>query len=435
MKNNTTARSFRIHDQLEQVRFLPWTLESTRMPYELSLDYGLDALGNLSEQPQPFAPDSVEHHLLNVIRTGDITPLLARGFILNERPGQGDISRNVSLYDPAANTCYTLGGIGLVKSDPDNRERFTLSDPLLNQRYRDHEANKNDPGGTRYVSEKGFVTIENNSRIGVMEYQSGPYHMVGKTLDCERMRKAGLTTPQYIAAGRIRNLADGRYGFSIYRSSLTPDFLPNLHLFLDQQARLKPLYFRFLQSKYAQLGFLHRQLGETHGQPTNTNTLVEIVAKDSPEGFDVRCQYKDFATLHKIPQTTRKTLKDGICPINIGKTILKSPKVAAMIYDLQLALTQELNVLILPLGMFPRTDHKLAYLLDSLPKLLIAVVRAYGINRPDQIQALLDFSLAPTLGAIERGLPAEQFNLVLGGVAAHAMFGFSEAYYNQIEVR
>jgi hypothetical protein len=259
--------------------------------------------------------------------------------------------------------------------------------------------------------------------------------MVGKVLDCERLRNSGLTAPNYIAAGRILNLARGRYGFSIYRSALTPDFLPNLHLYLDQQAQLKPNYHRFLQSKYAQLAHLHRQLGETHGQPTNTNTLAEIHPLGDGRNFGIRCQFKDFATMHRVPVQTRKTLTDGICPVNIGKTIVKSPHAAAMIYDLQLALTQELNVLLVPLRMIQQTDHQLAYLLDQIPRLLGSAIPAYGINAEGQIADMMNFILSPLVEAVKRGVPVLQFNQVVGGVAAHAMFGFSDAYHDQIEVR
>lgn len=95
----------------EGIRFSPYTLSSKRSKYNITQIYGLNEAGETSTEFIPFDPDSVEALLINVIRDGQVDKLIQRGLIFNERPSKGEISRNLSVYDPETNYCYTIGGL------------------------------------------------------------------------------------------------------------------------------------------------------------------------------------------------------------------------------------------------------------------------------------------------------------------------------------
>ncbi len=422
----------------EVVRFGAFALSSERMPFELQQTYGLDHKGELSTTFLPFPEDSVEQLMLDVMATGNVELIADRGLLLCERPSAKSAARSLAVYDPETALYYTLGGIGTLTPSQDSTETFVLRDPQPEKAYRDYLAeNELDLGGTVYFSDAGSEVFENASRLGVFAYDQGKYHLLKKTLDNEVVKQAGICAPDFIAAGKISNLDGGKWGFSIYRSYLTPEYLLNLHLFIDRNANLKPHYQRYLESKYQQLAHLHRKIGKMHGQPSNTNTMLELmpVGPRQDNQFTLRCQVKDYETLNALPTNTDTIVVDGICQLNIGRTILKSPLVAAMVYDLQLALTQEFNTLVVPVRMINDPEHQRTYLLHQIPLILSTVVAAYGINQAHQFNSLVDFTLRPMLQAMDAGLPVDKFNLIVGGVAAHAMFGFSDAYHSQIEVR
>ena len=310
-KNNPPLKSksveVTINGSPESIRFSPFRLSSVRKPFDITQEYGLDAQGNISKDFIPFAEDSREKILLDTLITGNIKLLTENGFILNERPQKGDISRNLAVYDPTTEYAYTIGGIGFIKSDPDDHTHFELCDPDLTQTYTAYQRKQGmHEGGTRFVNEGGFVELSNDNTLGTVPYDTGPYQIVRKMLETEKQQKQGINTPTYIAVGTINNLENGKYGFSIYRSALTPEYLLNLTMYLDKNANLKRNFSLFLQSKYQQIAHLHRKIGESHGQPSNTNTLAELVKVN--DDYQIKCQIKDFATNRPIPKNTNKTV-------------------------------------------------------------------------------------------------------------------------------
>lgn len=271
----------------------------------------------------------------------------------------------------------------------------------------------------------------NMSKIGTMEYESGPYHIVRKIEENIKLSNGGLNTPQFIAAGPIHNLDNGRFGFSIYRSHLTPEYMLNLSIYLDEKANFKQNYITFILSKYQQLALLHHKLGQTHGQPSNTNTLVEL--KVNSGNIELVCQIKDFETNHDIPLNTNKIIQDGICPVEIGLTIKKSPHVAAMIYDLQLAITQELNILFIPLQSISDDKIKYQFIVQKSITLIDIIVKAYKLS-PENTKNIQQFVVNAFTTAMNKGISISEYNNILGGLIGHAIFGFSKQYADQIEV-
>jgi len=422
-----------INGSPERIRFSPYRLTSIRKPFDITQEYGLDKQGNISKDFIPFTKDSREQILLDTVITGDIKNLTNHGFILNERPSRGDISRNLAVYDPKTEYSYTIGGIGFIKPDAEDHTHFELCDPDLSQIFTAYQKKQGmHEGGTRLVGEKGFVELRNDDNLGTIVYNTGPYHVVRKMLENEKVKNKGINAPTFIAAGPINSLANGKYGFSIYRSALAPEYMLNLPMYLDQNANLKNNYSLFLKSKYQQLAHLHREIGESHGQPTNTNTLAELIKKDNGD-YQIKCQIKDLATNRPLPKNTKKIVEDGICPEKIGVDVKKSPHIAAMIYDMQIALTQELNVLFIPLKMIKHNDTKLQYICKQTPFIINSIVEAYGINTGNT-QNIINFTLHHFISAIKKGIPVSSYSDIIGGVLAHALFGYSELYKDQIEM-
>lgn len=416
----------------EVVRFSPYRLSSERSEFDITQVYGLDANGETSIDFIPFESGSVEALLIDVIRDGRVERLEERGLILNERPLKGEISRNLSVYDPETNFCYTIGGLGLIRHDENDHTHFILSDPQVETIFSQYQGKrKKNVGGTCLFNEEGMYFTTNMSKIGTMEYESGPYHIVRKIAENIKLAKKGLNAPTFIAAGPIHNLENGKFGFSIYRSQLTPEYMLNLPLYLDQTAQFRNHYKTFIQSKYQQLALLHHQLGETHGQFSNTNTLIEIrIVNDE---IILACQVKDFETNHPVPKNTNKIIDEGICPIDIGIKVRKSPHVASMIYDLQLSITQELNVLFIPLQSITDTNMRFQFILQKTLELILLIVAAYGVN-PENTRAIQQFTINTFTAALNKGIDIANYNKILGGLISHAIYGFSKTYANQIEI-
>lgn len=415
-----------------KVRFSKCEIKSIRSVYEISQKWGLDAEGKLSEDFVPFEANSVEALLLDFVKSGRPEALLKAGLIYNEVPQHGEISRNVSLYDPKTNLCYTVGGIGLIDSVGKKKGVFQLKDPVLNSNYHAFQTKRGlNPGGTCTVSDKGLEFKSNKSKLGVIEYQTGPYSIIRKMTEAQKVREQGINSPEYIAAGLILNLDKGQFGFSIYRSQLTPDYLPNLHLFLGPNASFTHVFQQYLNSKYKQLAKLHHELKESHGQPTATNALLEV--KINNNNAELLCQIKDWATNTPLPAKTDKSITDGICEFNIGLTVKKSPYLAAMIYDLQLAITQDLNILVITSRALPNDQLKLNFIAEKSRGFIAFVVQAYGIE-PSNAGGIANFALQHLVNSVQKGHPIEEFNRILGGLVAHAIYGFSKEYGNQIEV-
>lgn len=415
-----------------KVRFSKCQIKSTRSVYKISQEWGLDPEGKLTRDFVPFQEGSVEQLLLEFVRDGDVTSLIDAGLLYNEVPQHGEISRNLSLYDPKTNLCYTVGGIGLIDSIDKKNGIFELKDPVLNSNFHAFQTKRGlNPGGTCTVSDKGLEFKSNKSKLGVAEYETGPYSINRKMTEAQKVREQGINSPVYIAAGPIVSLDKGQYGFSIYRSQLTPDYLPNLHMYLGQSASFTDAFKQYLGSKYHQLRILHHEINESHGQPTVTNALLEIRVKD--DKAELICQIKDWATNTPIPSKKEKSITDGICELNIGLTVKKSPHLAAMIYDLQLAITQDLNILLIALRALPNDQLKLNFVVDKSKEFVALVVHAYGIE-PANAGGIINFTLQNLVLAIQKGHPIEDFNRILGGLVAHSIFGFSKQYRSQIEV-
>lgn len=69
------------------------------MRFELEQTYGLDSNGNFSTDFVPFAADSTEQFLMDVMARGDVEKLAERGLLICERP--------LKIMSPAAWLCST----------------------------------------------------------------------------------------------------------------------------------------------------------------------------------------------------------------------------------------------------------------------------------------------------------------------------------------
>lgn len=431
--------SYLINNSSELVRFSPYHVTSKRKLFDLTQTHGLNENGDFSEDFIPFREGSIEKLMLDVIQTGNVTLLTDQQMILAERPQKNSASRSLSVFDPATGMYYTLGGIGAISPTRKDHRTFELCDPRPDILYRDFcRKQKVDSGGTRYVTDAGFIEVDNPSLLGIFPYNDPVRGLVRKANLTTQMCKSGMSSPQYIAIGTINNVADGWAGFSIYRSFLTPEYLLNCNLWWDEQGQLKPHYFQYLHSKYQQIQRMHFEFGHTHGQLSNTNTLAEIVPTEKTGGRSnhfIRCQIKDFDTYRPLPTSRFKSIQDGLCIVNIGMTVLKSPLVAALINDMQLALTQEFNSLYIPIRMAQHRKDKIAYIRAQAPRIIHAALKSYGFNTEQEIFQTINFSMDITLKKLsEKVVEPEQFSLILGGVAAHAMFGMSERSASQIEL-
>lgn len=417
----------------ERIRFSPYRLTSERSTFEISQDYGLDKDGKLSTDFVPFEDGSVEQLMLDVIRSGEVDQLSQAGLVFYERPPAGNISRNLAVYDPKSGLSYTIGGLGFIAPDPDDKAHFVLKDPLLDDSYEAYQRRHgHNEGGTKLYSDDGFKVVSNQSVVGAVEYQSGPYQVVRKINETEKMKEAGINTPTFIAAGPILSLESGKYGFTIYRSPLTPEYLLNISLYLDQGANFKKNFEVFLQSKYSQIAHMHRVLGETHGQPSNTNTLCQIGVFDEQDNLS--CQIKDFQTNQPVPENREKTIEDGLCPIASGYLVKKSPHASALIYDLQLSLTQELNVLFVPSRYIKDVQQKFNYLTNQSARLLRVVALTYDIAELKVAQEAIDFAVHLYLDLVKAGASIDKYNEILAGVFAHKLFALSAAYGKEVEI-
>ncbi|WP_197474794.1 hypothetical protein, partial [Oleiphilus sp. HI0079] len=146
------------------------------------------------------------------------------------------------------------------------------------------------------------------------------------------------------------------------------------------------------------------------------------------------CILKDMDTLKPLPKSMNKSIVEGPCPQRIGINIRKSPHVAAQTYDLQLAVTQELNILLIASQQLPTLDVKFQFLKYQLSVMFTEICKAYRIVDAKQAPEILEFCLTYFVGAVQRGLKFDAFTEVLGGLFANAVFGFSAQYKDQIEV-
>jgi len=417
----------------ELIRFSPFTMNSERSPYEIQQEYGLDKDGKISKDFVPFKDGSTESLLIEVVKTGKIERLVDAGLVLCERPQEGNISRNLAVYDPKSGFSYTIGGLGFIAPNAGDKTHFTLKDPLLDQKYQDYQKKLgNKVGGTQLVNDDGFQSIPNKSIVGTIEYNTGPYHVVRKMLENEKLQRMGINAPTFIAVGPILNLADGKFGFSIYRGHLTPEYLLNLSIFLDKNANFKKNYQIFLESKYGQLVKLHREIGETHGQPSNTNTLSQINIFE--EHNNLSCQVKDFETNHPIPSVIEKKIEDGLCPLPVGYRVRKSPHAAALIYDLQHCLTQELNILYIPSRFTKNVQEKFNYISNNAARLLRSVAKIYDIASDEESQKAIDFAIHRYYEVIKKGVDLDRYNEIIAGVFVHKWFSLSPSYCSQVSL-
>jgi hypothetical protein len=228
-------------------------------------------------------------------------------------------------------------------------------------------------------------------------------------------------------------LGNGGWGFSIYKTPIQPDYLLNLKLYLDSSINLSELFLQYLKQKYAALRTLHDKVGCSHGQPTVENAGGLIVFDESGVGRG-GCVLKDMDTLKPLPASHGKTILEGPCPYDIGVKMRKSPFVAAQTYDLQLALTQELNILLIASQQIPKIEVRLQFVQHQFGIILKAVCQGYGINGENEIPQIFSFCFRCFVQALNKGLDFNLFNEVLGGLCANAIFGLSARYSDQIEV-
>lgn len=420
----------------EQIRFSDYRITSTRSPFDLWHSLGLNDIGMLSEQFDAFTPGSIEHVLLATIQSGNLSGLDACGLVKMDRPRKGEASRSLAVFNPETFMYYTLGGIGAILPTKHKKDDFVLSNPRPDKLFRNYcKENKVDPGGTHYVTETGFSATPNPSLLGIFPYKDPERGLIRKGFLTERLKQAGINTPTYIAVGQIRNFGNGFPGFSIYQSNLTPEYLINQQLWWDQFGQLKRSYQDYIFSKYSQISSMHFRLGLSHGQLSNTNTLAELLPiSDGVNTHRIVCQIKDVDTVRELPKTRDKIIRDGITMYDIGIKVEKSPYVAALINDLQLALTQELNSLHIPLTMATSAQHKMEYIKAQAPKIIHWALQAYGLNDQGEIRDVIGFSMDLLLKNLKSKHAMDFYNFILGGVAAHAIFGMSKHFCHDIRI-
>jgi len=422
-----------VNDQSETIRFTSFDLATKRQAYTIEQTFGLNQKNMIIEGKEitPFSADSTEQALLNFVETGDPHELFNRGLWLTENPGKDEISRNLSFYDPSTNIEYTLGGIGLVRLDKDQNKLY-LEDPILDTSFHNYQTKKgNNQGGTIYFSDKGKQSKHNTTPVGVSYYAQGPYNLRDKIKKTCGMQEQGFNTPIYLAAGIITNLANQEFGFSIYKTNLTHDYLLNLGLYLDKSINFKLSYFQYLTSKYQQLSKLHLSLQQTHGQPTITNAVGVINCTDGKHSLS--CVIKDLATLKPLPSQTKKTILESPCPQDIKGQVKKSPRVAAIVNDLQIALTQEFNILLIAINALPNDQIRINFLNYQYPILMSTICEAYGLLQQAEINQLIKFSFSQFMKSLSLGYKLGSCNEVLGGLSAHAMLGLSAKFRDEIE--
>lgn len=422
-----------ISNENQSVCFDNFPLENCRAPYEIELL----PIGNEARTPECHSSTAVEKAiescLLEFVKSGDSALLCKHELVLVESPGVSEISRNITLVHPKSNSMYVIGGIGLVRFDS-KRKVLTLNDPLLDREYGEYQRKHGrNPGGVIYVSDEGVEDEDNATPLGVSYATKGPYSLISKIEKTKNVARSGIRTPRYLCAGRITNLDKGEWGFSIYTTPLQPDYRRNLRLYLDSTANFKPVFIEYLSRKYAALWELHSGLGYSHGQPTIENAGAILVFDD--QGIvHGDCILKDMDTLKPLPKSMNKSIVEGPCPQRIGINIRKSPHVAAQTYDLQLAVTQELNILLIASQQLPSLDVKFQFLKYQLSVMFTEICKAYRIVDAKQAPEILEFCLTYFVGAVQRGLKFDAFTEVLGGLFANAVFGFSAQYKDQIEV-
>ena len=113
--------------------------------------------------------------------------------------------------------------------------------------------------------------------------------------------------------------------------------------------------------------------------------------------------------------------------------VRKSPKVAAIVNDLQVALTQEFNILLIAISALPNNEVKLKFLQYQYPILMNAICTAYGLLNQSQITQLIQFSLVNFSNSLKLGHGLSSCHEILGGLSAHAMLGLSHTFKNEIE--
>lgn len=422
-----------INGSKERIRFSPYSIASERMAYDIEQEYGLNADGEFSQDFQAFEAGSIEQLIIETIRSGNIKLLTDAGLILCERPTKGNISRNLPVFNPETGILYTIGGIGLIAPTDDHRH-FILKDPLVGQEYGAYQEKRGNPvGGTQYVTEEGFKPSINKSTVGTLEYKTGLYHAIRKALENESLKSKGLNCPTFIAAGPIKNLEEGKFGFTVYKSHLTPEYLMNISMFINKSGAFKPAYETYLQSKYSQLYSMHHNIGENHGQPSIGNTLpeIDIFSKEN----NISCQVKDFETNMPIPENTKQIIEDGLAPVAIGYHCTKSPHVAAMICDLQISIQQELNVLYLPSTSIQNPQQKFNYLTNQCGQILNAISQIYSLSTPEQAHDAINFAMQRFHENLTETQSFAHYNEVIAGAFVHKWMANSDRYSDQITIR
>jgi len=414
----------------ETLRFQPFTMESERSEYLIEQEYGLDENGSLSKEFSPFEKGSTEALLIDFVRLGDVKILKDAGIVLFERPEKGNISRNLAVFDPTTGLSYTIGGVGLIKPTEDSAH-FILTDPLLDDEFGAYQEERGNPiGGTQWFSEDGMTASINTSTVGTIEYNSGPYHAERKSLENERLRKLGMNCPRFIAAGPIKNIGDSKFGFTIYRNSLTPEYLPNIGLYIDANGNFKKNFNVYLQSKYSQLYKMHTEIKESHGQPSVTNTLAEINIYETEA--NLTAQIKDFETNQPIPKNKKCIVLDGVSPTPTGWVVKKSPHAGAQLYDIQFAVLQDFNVVNALINRISDLQQRFNFITQQCTRILLSISQVYPICDPKETGEAIEFAMKTFYEHLKRTNDFSQFNFVISGCFAHRWFANSKQFKGQV---
>jgi len=431
-KNKAIWVNCKVNGSDEIIKFSPYSLDSERSSYEITQEYGLNENNAFSQDFVPFKEGTTEHVLLEFVKSGDTEGLTRANLVLCDRPRKNNISRNLGIFDPQSGLMYFIGGIGLITPTEDHTH-FVLKDPLLNERYGKYQEERGNPaGGTQYFHNDGIKGSVNESIVGTLEYNTGLYHAVRKALENEKLKSKGINCPNFIAAGPITNIKNGKFGFTIYRSNVTPEYMLNLSLYMTGQAQFKPNYWLYLQSKYSQLYKMHNDIGESHGQPSLTNTLCEVDLGLSEN--NIHCQIKDFETNHPLPTNKELVIEEGIASVPTGWAVKKSPRAGAQLYDLQHALLQELNILLLPLRSIQDMQQRFNFVTHQAATILLKVSEQYPIASEQQSREAIQFAMDTFISILKRTQSFDTYNEIIAGAFAHKLFALSDTYKSEVSL-
>lgn len=398
---------------------------SRRRPFNIKLTHAIQDGETIKEiSVDKTRLGNEESAFLRFIETGCPTELQELGFECIDDVESNQVARSASFINVKTCATYTICGIGLIKKEPESNGLMLL-DPEVDNTYGEYQEKiKSGLGGTKFFNENGWQVSKNTVPLGCAYYEETDYSIKRKIKETLSYAGKGIQTPEFILAGQILDLGNEEFGFYVYKSGINPGFMENLHLFISDNGKFSLIYLAYLECKYKQLYKIHEDIKETHGQFTVTNT---------PLNFDERhelkdiCQIKDFDTNRRIPESKERVLIDGICSKKTGWYVSISARVAAKVYDIHLSLLQEMYVLQKYIAKLENDQTKFDYIANQVAGLMITILKHYPLINDEKVEKeVVMFGIKVFHKSLLLGEKIENFNFILSGAMAHAMYYFSK---------